>query len=103
MRKTYSNYPFKLEMREIKSKTNLIFLKTIVNQACTINLRSNRKLHGIIRFVDHHFNMILSNAVEIRRQKSNNKGIKRKKGQIIERNIKNLIIRGDNIISISKL
>lgn len=84
-----------------KKKKGLEFLDEILHTACLLNLRSNRKLFGIVRFIDKHFNVILTDAIEIRRSVKKCKETKKKEVKIIERKIQNMVIRGDSIISIS--
>lgn len=86
-----------------EDKIKLKFLKEIKNNPCIINLRSNRKLRGIVKFIDHHFNMVLTDVVEIRKIRNKNKGVKKKEGGVIERKIKYMILRGDNVISMCDL
>lgn len=83
-----------------KDKLALDFLKNIKNCPCIVNLRSNRKLCGIVRVIDHHFNMILTDVTEIRKTKSKNKGVKKREGTTVERKIKCLVLRGDSVISV---
>ncbi|KRH95143.1 hypothetical protein M153_2500045976 [Pseudoloma neurophilia] len=80
--------------KSVKNKIELKFLTELLNKPAVFNLRSNRKIYGIVRFIDHHFNSILSDVVEIRQI------VKKKETKILERKISNLILRGDSVITI---
>lgn len=84
------------------SKVELKFLKNLKNEVCVINLRSNRKVFGIVKAVDNHFNVILSDAVEIRQSSKLNKESNETEIKNYERKLKCLFIRGDSVISVSK-
>lgn len=84
-----------------KENNTLKILSELLNKPSVINLRSNRKIFGIIRFIDRHFNVIMSDVVEIRQssKRQNNES----ETKISERKIPNLILRGDSVITISTL
>lgn len=86
----------------VEDKIGLNYLKEIVNKYCAINLRSNRKLYGLIKFIDYHFNLILHDVIEIKKVVRKNKETKKKETKIVETKFMNLFVRGDNIISISE-
>lgn len=65
-------------------------------QLVLIALRSNRKLLGVPKAVDRHWNMILENCTEFWSPDSKNG----KPVQIISRKISRLFLRGDNVICV---
>lgn len=82
-----------------KENQTLKIFSELLNKPSVLNLRSNRKIFGTIRFIDRHFNVILSDVVEIRQSKKikNNDS----ESKILERKIPNMILRGDSVITIS--
>ncbi|EPR79436.1 Small nuclear ribonucleoprotein [Spraguea lophii 42_110] len=97
----YSTKPTStIEYKNIISENILQPLKENINKKIIINLRSNKKLIGTLIKFDKHFNLILINAIEIFKVKNKNSSIEQK---LIykERQIKKILVRGDNVISIS--
>lgn len=68
-----------------------------------ISLRNNRKLVCNVVAFDKHFNCVLKNVVEMGIAKSKNKGVKKREGYEYESNLGIIYLRGDNVISITKL
>lgn len=65
-------------------------------QPVLIALRSNRKLIGIPKAIDRHWNMILENCTELWSPDSKNG----KPVQVQTRKIQRLFLRGDNVICV---
>lgn len=63
--------------------------------------RNNRKISGILKAFDSHFNVILEDAVEHRAQApSQQKGRSRRRAREFQRHIKYLFVRGDSVVVI---
>ena len=62
-----------------------------------INLRNNRKMICNVVAFDKHFNCVLKDVLEI----GKNKGIKKKEGYEYEKELGNIYLRGDNVISVT--
>ena len=67
-------------------------------QPIIVSLRSNRKLHGYIKAVDRHWNMILEQVIEITPQKISKAGETQSEPRT--RKINRLFLRGDNVICV---
>ena len=67
-------------------------------QPIIVSLRSNRKLHGYIKAVDRHWNMILEQVIEFTPQpKTKSDG---PPPEPRRRKINRLFLRGDNVICV---
>lgn len=66
-----------------------------------INLRNNRKLICYVVAFDKHFNCVLKNVIETGKGINKNRGIKKKEGFEYEKELGNIYLRGDNIISVT--
>eukprot|EP01156_Anaeramoeba_ignava_P020073 Anaeramoba_ignava/c12640_g2_i1.p1 GENE.c12640_g2_i1~~c12640_g2_i1.p1 ORF type:complete len:112 (-),score=34.09 c12640_g2_i1:20-355(-) len=68
-----------------------------------ISLRNNKKLHGIVRAFDRHFNMVLENVKEIWTEiPKKGKGKKKSKPVNRDRFISKMFLRGDSVILVLK-
>ncbi|KAI5191878.1 small nuclear ribonucleoprotein D2 [Nematocida sp. AWRm77] len=76
-------------------------------QACArvhVSNRNGRDIEGILHSVDKHFNLLLREATETKVQlPSTRKGKKRKTEKVFKRELGNVFIRGDTVVSLSTL
>lgn len=90
-------------MNEGKNPMSLFLDAHKNDQTVCFNLRNNRKMICNIVAYNKHFNCLLKNVIEVGKGRNQNKGIKKREGFEYEKALGNVYLRGDNIISITKI